>query len=236
MTAPFTDVYHYFPNIEDKRRRDLFPDIREDAFWEIVDVCRPYTLLSIECLYDLYKSVEYLAARRPAGDFVECGVFLGGGCMALALFADRFGLSDRKIHLYDTFAGFPEGLVEQDIFGKDETLPVLPDFEQAVEQNIRRAGLPRDRFEFVKGPVEDTLKERVPGVVSLLRLDTDYYRSTRVELEVLYPLLSRGGVLIVDDYGTFQGARRAVDEYFAEHGLDVLLHRLEHGCRSGIKA
>ena len=83
---------------------------------------------------------------------------------------------------------------------------------------LHGTGYPPERIHFVRGPVEETLPAGAPDEIALLRLDTDWYESTRHELEHLYPRLAAGGVLLVDDYGHWEGARKAVDEYFADHG------------------
>src|SRR5436309_1043008 len=93
---------------------------------------------------------------------------------------------------------------------------------------------PADRVHMVAGPVEETLPDHAPGQLALLRLDTDWYESTRQELEHLYPRLAHGGVLIVDDYGHWAGARRAVDEYFAREA-PLLLSRIDYTARIAIK-
>jgi hypothetical protein len=104
-----------------------------------------------------------------------------------------------------------------------------------VQANMRRTGLAPERFEFVRGRVEDTIPARLPERIALLRLDTDWYESTRHELIHLFPLLEPGGVLIVDDYGAWEGARRAVDEYFDETGTKILLSRIDETGRIGVK-
>jgi hypothetical protein len=88
---------------------------------------------------------------------------------------------------------------------------------------------------FVKGLVEDTLPSSAPESIALLRLDTDWYESTRHELIHLFPRLVSGGVLILDDYGHWQGARKALDEYFEEHGVKMLLNRIDYSARIGVK-
>ena len=91
------------------------------------------------------------------------------------------------------------------------------------------------RVEFVQGRVENTLPAAAPPEIAVLRLDTDWYESTRHELEHLYPRLVDGGVLIVDDYGYWQGARQAVDEYFGETGEAILLNRIDDTGRIAVK-
>ena len=107
-----------------------------------------------------------------------------------------------------------------------------------VRRNVLSTGLPEDRFIFVKGKVEETIPGTLPpGPISILRLDTDWYESTRHELVHLFPRLSPGGVLIVDDYGMWQGARQATDEYVANERVKILLNRLDvWGVVIGVKA
>ena len=233
----FRTVYDIFPDIENERRRGSFPDLTDDdAFWKVVDGARPYTMLTIEALYELYQAVGYLADIRIEGDLVECGAFMGGAVFAAAEWAQLCGMSDRRFFLYDTFCGFPVGTdPETDAFGNVVKMYSHPNFLPIARELIARSSWPPDRFVFVEGDVARTLTETRPDRIALLRLDTDVYASTRVELELLYPLLSPGGVLMIDDYGTFRGARRATDEFLARAGSAPLLHRVSPGVRSGIK-
>lgn len=98
-----------------------------------------------------------------------------------------------------------------------------------------RTGYPAENLRLVKGRVEDTLQGTIPDQIALLRLDTDWYESTYHELVHLYPRLVQGGVLILDDYGHWRGAREAVDQYFAENEICLLLHRVDYSCRIGVK-
>jgi predicted O-methyltransferase YrrM len=103
-----------------------------------------------------------------------------------------------------------------------------------VSQNFAAAGLSTKTSHFVKGDVMETLKDNLPEQISVLRLDTDWYESTRFELEVLYPRLSKGGVLIIDDYGHWSGSRKATDEYFSSIQAP-LLNRVNDQVRLCIK-
>ena len=106
---------------------------------------------------------------------------------------------------------------------------------EEVAVNMRSTGYPQELITYVVGDVCTTLDVHVPESISLLRLDTDFYRSTVKELEVLYPKLVSGGVLIVDDYGHFKGARQAVDEYFEAAGFFPYLSRVDYTGRVIIK-
>jgi O-methyltransferase len=237
-----TTVYDAFPSFAQMHNidRSNFADIREDAFWDVFGKCKPYTCLSVERFYNIFKSIEYIANRNIPGHIVECGVFLGGSIIGAAYFAEHFGLQERKFYLYDTFEGFPLNTIETDISGNSADLSELKIFNQRfrhiVEKNIAYSGLDNNKFIFVEGLVEDTLQTVEIGNISYLRLDTDYYQSTRIEMEVLYPQLSANGVLIIDDYGHFDGARNAVEDYFEKVGRRPLLQRVDYTGRCGIKS
>jgi len=103
-----------------------------------------------------------------------------------------------------------------------------------VKRNIKK-NTKIDNIFLIKGKVEDTLKNKrkLPKKISILRLDTDFYESTKIELEILFPRLVKGGVLIVDDYGFWKGAKKAVDEYFCSYRQ--FMHYVDHSCRLLIK-
>jgi hypothetical protein len=102
-----------------------------------------------------------------------------------------------------------------------------------VRANLLSTGYPAEKIHLIKGKVEDTIPGTLPRGLSILRLDTDWYESTRHELIHLYPLLHPKGVLIIDDYGDWQGAKKAVDEYFKES--EIFLHRIDRTGRIAIK-
>jgi len=233
--SPGPTVYDIFPTIDQSRNADICVDMTEYAFWETFEKCKAYSLLSIERFYDIFKAVEHIARNKIPGDFVECGVFLGGAVIAMALFAEHFEIVGKEFYLYDTFAGFPPGAKDVDCMGNKIKMKTHDNFRDTVENNIIRLGLDREKFIFVEGPVELTLKETTPESICLLRLDTDYYESTLIELQVLYPLLVTHGALLLDDYSYFEGVRRATDQYFEEAGYDIMLSRVDMNARSGIK-
>ena len=229
-----------------EHEQHAFPLDFEEADKELYRRVGPYTMTTPPRVYALVRAVEYVAARGVPGAIVECGVWRGGSMMAAALTLLRLGISDRDLYLYDTFAGMPPpseadttraGERASDLLARgDESSHIwaiasLDDVRAAVLS----VGYPEDRIHFVEGLVEATLPERAPAEISLLRLDTDWYRSTKHELEHLYPRLAPGGVLILDDYGHWQGARRAVDEYLAENGHALLLNRIDGTARIALK-
>lgn len=206
-------------------------------------------MTSPERLWSLLGAVRHVVDTQVPGDFVECGVWRGGSVMAMAKELVSLGVTDRHIWLYDTFAGMTSPTLEDVEAGTGVSAQVmlnstpvadgnnvwcvagLPD----VQANIRSTGYPFGQFTFVEGDVGQTLHQSAPSKVALLRLDTDWYESTKTELEVLYPRLSVGGVCIFDDYGHWQGARRAVDEYFEELGHRPYMHPIDYSGRVLIK-
>ena len=206
--------------------------------WKRVE---PYTMTSMERGYALYQAVLYILSRNIPGAFVECGVWKGGSCMLACLTALEEERTDRDFYLYDTFTGMSEPTEHDRVAYSGR--PVKERWEQnfaswevpreRVEKNLESTGYPQGRLHFIEGKVEETLEHTVPQSIALLRLDTDWYESTARELEILYPRLTPGGVLIIDDYGHFTGARKAVDEYFSSG--DILLSRVDYTGRMGIK-
>lgn len=222
----------------------------EDDFCRIWAQVREYTMTSLERGYALYKAVRYITENDIDGDFVECGVWKGGSCMLIALTLLAAGSTDRNIYLYDTFEGMtkPGGndyiawngksVLEKwnsDKNGATDNFTGWAVGIEPVKENICRTGYPENNLVFVKGDVTQTLEKTKPASICLLRLDTDWYESTRAELEILYPRLARGGALIIDDYGHFTGAKKAVDEYFNSRGEAILLNRIDYTGRIGIK-
>jgi len=216
------------------RKRANFPEIVDDVFWELYAISSPFSLLHVPGFYNLFQSITYIARNTLPGDIVECGCFLGGAGIFAALLCDRLGLADKMVYLFDSFEGFPQGEVDA-AFDKPVRSIKYADTETHVRDNIKQATGHSGRIELVRGFVEDTLPKFDPRPLCLLRLDTDFYNSTRVELNLLYEHLIPGGVLIVDDYGMFQGARRATDEFFSGCKAPPLLNRIDKGVWAGVK-
>ncbi|GAC1654525.1 MAG: hypothetical protein NVS4B3_18620 [Gemmatimonadaceae bacterium] len=235
--------------------QDIGPALRSlpSADRAIVEQAAPYTMTGIPRLQALIEGVRYCVRREVPGSFVECGVWRGGSILAIILMLQNLEVADRDVYLYDTFEGMTEP-TESDVSRFDgsalkvwrqaERRRVRPfEFffnaerfnEGAVREMILSTGYPSERIHFVKGRVEDTLPDRAPERLALLRLDTDWYESTRHELHHLYPRLADGGVMIIDDYGHWAGARRAVDEYFENEAPPPLLHWIDYTARIAVK-
>ncbi len=220
----------------------------DPAFIDIYQRCKHATMTSVERMYALYKAVEYIVDADIPGAFVECGVWRGGSVMLMAATLLAKGISDRKIYLYDTFDGMAAPTEnDRDLNNISATSQLEAATDRAndfiwcfaaldeVKSNLRQIGYPESNYVFVPGKVEESLVLTLPDDIALLRLDTDWYESTRAELEQLYPRLNRGGVLIIDDYGHWKGARQAVDEYFSSPGRPMLLNRIDYTGRIGVK-
>jgi hypothetical protein len=219
---------------------------------EVVKHALTISITSRPRILAIIDSVRYCVNAGVPGAFAECGVWRGGSVVAMIKTLQELGVSDRDVYLYDTFEGMTAP-TEEDTSPLEE--PALDTWKKAeegghraweyyfeedvfnedmVRENVLSTGYPAERVHFVRGKVEDTLPEHAPDQLALLRLDTDWYESTRHELVHLYPRLSPGGVLIIDDYGHWQGARQAVDEYFQEHRVKVLLNRIDYTGRIGV--
>jgi hypothetical protein len=167
--------------------------------------------------------------------------------MAAILALLRHGSIERTIYLFDTFEGMPppedidrtirSGYSAAEWMAKADKTEMIWAYSplEEVRKNISDLGYPSERIVFVKGRVEETLPKNAPTKIALLRLDTDWYKSTRHELICLYPLLTSRGVLIIDDYGGWEGARTATDEYISDNNISILLNRIDRPGRIAIK-
>jgi hypothetical protein len=231
----------------ERQQREAFPDLTDEEC-AIIDRIAPYTMTSVERQITLIRAVRYLVAHKIAGCFAECGVWRGGSSMAIALTLAQEGNAEREIYLYDTFEGMPppkdcdrtaDGTLAQSYLDGDPTkgghVWAVADIDD-VRRNMAATGYRADRVRYVKGPVEQTLPAQAPrGPIALLRLDTDWYDSTKHELTHLFPRVCPGGIVIIDDYGHWQGARQAVDEYFQALGRPFFLHRIDYTGRLLVK-
>ena len=203
----------------------------------------PFTMTSLERVMTLVRAVRHVSRYKIAGDIVECGVWRGGSMMAAALTLLAMGDQSRRLFLFDTFEGLPPPTErDRDCSGvsAQRQYEVIPNWCYAsleeVRENLESTGYPMDRVHFIKGKVEETIPYASLGQLCILRLDTDWYESTRHELQHLYPLLVGNGFLIIDDYGHWQGARQAVDEFIAAHPDQPLyLHPIDYTGRVAVK-
>jgi O-methyltransferase len=233
--------------VKTEKRKSLpidFDEVHRNIYLKVKD----NTMTSPERIYSLIEAVRYISGNRIPGAIVECGVWKGGSMMAVAETLQSLGDNSRQLFLYDTFEGMSEpgemdktwagdpawNLLNKDA-DKERNLTWAYSTIETVRQGMQTSGYPEEKIQYVRGKVEDTIPAILPSEIALLRLDTDWYESTRHELHHLYPLRKKGGVLILDDYGHWQGARKAVDEYFAAHAQPILLNRIDVTGRIAIK-
>jgi hypothetical protein len=214
---------------------ELQPKVYDERDSSIIAAVQPYTMTSPDRIVALCDAVRYLCRNGIEGAIVECGVWRGGSMMAAAMALAQEGDRSRELYLYDTYEGMtPAGPRDVDFRGRtgagmmsyhegDVARAPLDD----VKDNLGRTGYPLERCRFVVGKVQDTIPATIPERIALLRLDTDWYESTKHEIEHLLPLVAPGGVLILDDYGEWKGARGAVDEYFDSLEHAPLLNRID---------
>jgi hypothetical protein len=242
----------YFINYLKYKIASHFPQLFEPSmsadFMKVYRLCQPYTMTNLYRMYALNQAIEYVCKADISGDFVECGVWRGGSAMNMAYTLQQLGQTHRKIYLYDTFQGMVEPSDRDTVswFRRKAIFRWQRSQKSAqnlwcyaslsdVRSNLLATGYPKENLIFVQGKVEETLSQTLPDKIALLRLDTDWYRSTLHELTHLFPRLTALGVLIVDDYGHWEGQKQAVDEYFRHNDISMLLTRIDYGARIGIK-
>jgi O-methyltransferase len=214
----------------------------------IIKAVSSYTMTSAERIFALIEAVQHITRQKIAGSIVECGVWRGGSMMAVALTLVNLNCADRDLYLFDTFSGMPkpkdvdvdfEETPAMRLFRNNQTGKDSSSFCYATLADVQAAmastGYDPQRIHFQQGKVEDTVPSQAPDRIALLRLDTDWYESTRHELEHLYPRLSPGGILIIDDYGHWKGAQKATDEYVAQFAPSLFLNRIDYTGRMAIK-
>jgi len=203
-------------------------------------------MTSMERMHTLFEAVNYIEKNKIEGDYVECGVWKGGSSMMAAMAFVQNNSFDRTLYLYDTFQGMSEPS-DKDISIKGQKM--MESWKQIktgdkifcyssldeVKSNINKTNYPLDKIKYIEGKVETTIPELIPEKIAILRLDTDWYESTYHEMVHLYPLLTEKGVLIIDDYGHWKGAREAVDQYFSENNIKTFMHRIDYTGRVIVK-
>ena len=200
-----------------------------------ISIVKPLTMTSIERITELFNSLEYIRLNNIFGDFVECGVWKGGNILGIMEYLYYYQMLDRNVWLYDTF----EGMTEPEEIDVDLRNQKASDILQQVlcyssidevKKNLSNSKFPFENLEFIIGDVCETLNDynNIPTKICLLRLDTDWYKSTKKEMDILYPILNENGVLIVDDYGHWNGSKAAVDEYFKSHNLSPTINNIDY--------
>jgi hypothetical protein len=229
--------------------KDFFPPDFTEEEKENISFIEGTTMTSIERQVSLIRAIDYLVKNKIPGDIVECGVWKGGSMMLVAKRLLQLNDGNRALFLFDTFEGMSEpderdvnsvdNKTAQELLNKEKKLDgnnvwCYSSLEE-VKSNLRKTNYSSEKIFYFKGKVEQTLPEPSIGNIALLRLDTDWYESTKHELEVLYDKVVEGGVLIIDDYGHWSGSRKAVDEFIKKRKLRIFLNRIDYTGRLAIK-
>ena len=192
-------------------------------------------------LWSIYQSLEYIKFQEIDGDIVECGVYNGNTLSFIGLISEKLNLK-KNIWGYDTFDGFiKNSFSEKDtdfktgdkvIYDESDIYYTLDDVKKNIIDNDPKNF---EKYIFIKGDILETLnkEKNIPTKISFLRLDTDIYKTTKKQLEVMFDRLVSGGILHIDDYGICPGVKKAVDEFF--YGKKIWLHRADMSCRYLIK-
>jgi O-methyltransferase len=222
------------------QRAGLPADYDPDAV-ATINAVRPWSMVKHEGLNALILATRYVTKHKVPGAIVECGVWRGGSMQAVARTLLSLDDTSRDLCLFDTFEGMPAPTAEDVRTDTGESAKYMLDTTDRldlvwcvadladVQAGLAPLGYPEEKIHYVVGKVEETLPAEAPEEIALLRLDTDWYSSTKHELEHLYPRLVPGGVLLIDDYGDWDGCRKAVEEFLDETGAQLLLLRADRG-------
>lgn len=215
------------PSINPINKGPFQPELREIGYdWPAL----AHTMVGLRRLENVRELTQRALDERIPGDFIETGVWRGGCCILMRGILAANGDRDRKVYVADSFAGLPPpnpqiypADAEMDLSVHEELAVSL----ETVKDNFARYGLLDDQVIFVKGLFRDALPELDAGAFCLLRLDGDYYESTYDSLKYLYPKLSSGGYIIVDDFNYLAATREAVVDYRARMGITAPMHRVD---------
>ena len=221
--------------IENNSLKFLYPEATDYEI-NLVETASEFSMTSHDRIFALLRAIQHIYNNNLEGDFVECGVWKGGNLILYQKMIEKLNIKGKKIYGFDTFEGMSDptdaDFPADNLFGgfkaehymktqkKDLNINNIHAYApiEMVKNNFNNNTKNRNNLILIKGKVEDTLKiqSNLPDKISILRLDTDWYESTKAELEVLYPRLVKNGVLIIDDYGEWSGSRKATNEYFKD--------------------
>lgn len=188
------------------------------------------TMIGLHRLNNIEFCIRHILADHIKGDFIETGVWRGGAALLMRALLKEFVVTDRNIWLADSFEGLPKPnskLYPEDTGNILYAQKVLVASLEEVKKNFRAYDLLDDQVIFLKGWFKDTLPSISLKNISLLRLDGDLYESTHLALKYLYPKLSAGGFIIIDDYHAFPYCKSAVDSYRAEHSIEEPIMKID---------
>jgi hypothetical protein len=194
--------------------------------WPVV----AHTMIGRSRLSHLRRSVECVLDEGISGDFIEAGVWRGGACILMRGILAARGVTDRVVHLADSFCGVPPPDSVNYPADAASTLHDHPELavpRSEVEEAFRRYGLLDDQVQFHEGLFKATLPRLREQRFALIRLDGDLYESTWTALRELYPRLNPGGFAVIDDYGCFEACRLAVEDYRSMHGIVAPMQQID---------
>jgi O-methyltransferase len=189
-----------------------------------------HTMVGVERLKNVADLMSRALEANIPGDFIETGVWRGGCCILMRSILEAYSNTTRRVFVADSFEGLPKPKPEVYAADADDphhTYKELVVSLEEVKANFSRYNLLDDQVVFVKGFFADTLQTLTNNKFALLRLDGDMYESTYCALEALYPQLSPGGYIIIDDYGAIEGCRRAVEEYRDAQGITATITQVD---------
>jgi O-methyltransferase len=208
-------------------------------------------MLPMARLFDAYEAVTTINQEMLPGDVVECGVWNGGCVGLMAIYHTNHAGPRRRFHLFDSFQGLPQpssfdkevivdfevrhpGVRLHDADPELNPIGACAGISQADVEKflVERLELARDNFVFHIGWFQETVPRSANAIerIALLRIDGDRYDSTKACLDVLYDKVVPNGFVIIDDYGTFSGCRKAVDEFLARTGIKPQIHKSDQDC------
>ncbi|MFT3703615.1 MAG: TylF/MycF/NovP-related O-methyltransferase [Agriterribacter sp.] len=235
-----TDTYKINSLNFDKKVYDY-----QDEALTLIRKCAPYSMGSLERMFALHHLVKYVEESKIAGDYVECGVWKGGNAALMAGCHLAYSSTIyRNVWMYDTYEGLPvpsdEDGIDADNYYKtavdnDNKQELCIADESFVNEVLDDLKFPVSNRVIVKGLFEKTLLLKKPEKIAFLRLDGDWYESTKVCMNELYDKVVDGGIIMIDDYGAWEGCKKAIDEFFVDKGIIPLLHHVDFTCRYYIK-
>jgi predicted O-methyltransferase YrrM len=213
----------------------LHNSFASDPFARAYRTVRPYTMSGDARLRGLYNAIRHVTERKIPGAVIECGTARGGSAALLGLAMQRFD-DRRPLWVFDTFEGIPPPTAA------DPDYEIATSYTGAFRGDLREVTSLFDRLgllenaTLVKGRFEDTIPQSNTGAIAVLHVDGDWYESVKVCLDHLYDRVSPGGVIQIDDYGHWEGARKAVDEFLAARHISGVLRYLDYTGRQLLKA
>ncbi len=205
---------------------------------------RDLTMIGQQRMFSNILIAKWITQNELDGDFVECGVWRGGSTLLVKMIFEEYG-NNSKVWLFDTFKGMTEPTDDDINFvgqparhkylksRKSDYVNWVYASYQEVKENFIRSGVKIEDCEFVIGDVLKTIKDYDDKIkkISFLRLDTDWYESTKIELDYFYPKIVKDGFLVIDDYGHWGGSRKATDEYLSEKKIHKFKNMIDFSCR-----